>query len=82
MQRSRAFTLGMLVVFLCGTAVAGKLHLKIRDSLTHHPIQAHIEGNGPQKFSIRTDTKGIANIELADGEYIIDVRRRTTRRCI
>jgi hypothetical protein len=46
---------------------------RIRDSVTHFPVQAVIKGEGPTSFSLVTDAKGQAKIALPEGQYRLEI---------
>jgi hypothetical protein len=57
-------------------ADTGTMTFRVRDDLTHFPIQAVIKGEGPTSFSLVTDAKGEGKVTLPEGEYRLEISAR------
>jgi hypothetical protein len=65
-------------LFACGASLAsaadtGTMQLTVRDSHTHLPIHAVIQGSGPKSFSVATDDRGYGTVALPPGEYQLQI---------
>jgi hypothetical protein len=54
-------------------ADAGTMQLRVRDSHTHFPVHAVIQGSGPKSFSVATDESGYGTVSLPPGEYQLQI---------
>lgn len=68
----------LALLLLCGASLAaaaetGTMHLRVRDSHSHFPVHAVIQGWGPKSFTVSTDSKGYASVTLPPGEYQLQI---------
>ncbi len=68
----------LALLLTCGASLAsaadtGTMQLRVRDSHTHFPIHALVQGWGPKAFSVATDDRGYGRIVLPAGEYQLQI---------
>jgi hypothetical protein len=49
------------------------MQFRVKDSRTHHPLQASITGEAPSGFTLTTDVNGRGSIDLPAGEYRLEI---------
>ena len=72
MSRNFLATLPCLVC-LASDAQRGTMQLRVRDSHTHFPVHAVIQGWGPKSFSVATDNRGYGKFPFPPGEYQLQI---------
>jgi hypothetical protein len=55
------------------SAATGTMQFRVKDSRTHHPLQASITGEAPSGFTLTTDVNGRGSIDLPAGEYRLEI---------
>ena len=72
-MRRRIAVLLVCIVSVASAAQTGVMQLRVRDSHSHFPLHAVIQGTGVISFSVSTDDNGYGRVALPPGEYQLQI---------